>query len=127
RRSHTLGTKRHRHVTTSPLGSPSGGGPGCPEEGPLGSTPMEPVRTVVEVASRGKLVVGEPYFASGVPVVLDRKALKGAERGDLAVVASGRGRAQVERVLGPADRIESVLEGLLVERGARTGFEPFDP
>ncbi|HEY7692991.1 MAG TPA: RNB domain-containing ribonuclease [Gaiellaceae bacterium] len=88
---------------------------------------MEPVRTVVEVAGRGKLVVGEPYFSPGAPIVLDRKALHGAERGDLAVVASGRGRAKVERVLGAAKRIDSVLEGLLVERGARVRFEPFDP
>jgi ribonuclease R len=88
---------------------------------------MEPVRTVVEIASRGKLVVGDPYFAPGVPIVLDRKSLRGAERGELAVVATGRGRAKVERVLGSAERIESVLEGLLVERGARTEFEPFEP
>src|SRR5262245_14024848 len=87
----------------------------------------EPVRTVVEVASRGKLVVGEPYFAPGTPIALDRKALHGAERGDLAVVASGRGRAKVERVLGQASRIDAVLEGLLVERGARVPFEPVDP
>jgi ribonuclease R len=88
---------------------------------------VEPVRTVVEVASRGKLVVGEPYFSPGTPIALDRKSLRGAERGELAVVASGRGRAKVERVIGPADRIENVLEGLLVERGARQEFEPFDP
>jgi ribonuclease R len=88
---------------------------------------VEPVRTVVEIASRGKLVVGEPYFSPGTRIVLDRKALRGAERGELAVVVSGRGRAKVERVLGRADRIETVLEGLLVERGARTTFEPFDP
>jgi ribonuclease R len=43
------------------------------------------------------------------------------------VVTTGRGRAKVERVLGPAGRIEAVLEGLLVEKGARTGFEPNDP
>jgi ribonuclease R len=59
--------------------------------------------------------------------VLDRKSLRGAERGDLAVVATGRGRAKVEQVLGRADRIEAVLEGLLVEKGARTGFEPYEP
>jgi ribonuclease R len=87
---------------------------------------MEPARIVVEIGRRGKLVVGEPYFLPGTPIVLDRKSLHGAERGDLAVVASGRGRAKVERVLGPADRIESVLEGLLVERGVRGPFEPFD-
>jgi ribonuclease R len=88
---------------------------------------VEPVRTVVEIASRGKLVVGEPYFAPGTPIALDRKALRGAERGELAVVASGRGRAKVERVLGPAERIENVLEGLLVDRGARQEFEPYEP
>jgi ribonuclease R len=87
----------------------------------------EPVRTVVEIASRGKLVVGEPYFVPGTPIVLDKKSLRGAERGQLAVVASGRGRAKVERVIGPADRIENVLEGLLVERGARQQFEPVAP
>ena len=81
---------------------------------------------MVEVASRGKLVVGEPYFAPGTPIALDRKSLHGAERGDLAVVSSGRGRAKVERVLGPASRIEAVLEGLLVERGARAALEPVD-
>jgi ribonuclease R len=87
---------------------------------------VEPVRTVVEISSRGKLVVGEPYFSPGTPIILDRKALRGAERGELAVVASGRGRAKVERVLGRADRIETVLEGLLVERGAHRTFEPFE-
>jgi len=87
---------------------------------------VEPVRTVVEISSRGKLVLGEPYFAPGTPIALDRKSLRGAEKGDLAVVASGRGRAKVERVIGPAARIESVLEGLLVERGARSEFEPFE-
>ena len=78
------------------------------------------------MATRGKLVVGEPYFDPGTPIALDRKALRGAERGELAVVTSGRGRAKVERVLGRADRIEVVLEGLLVERGARQKFEPFE-
>ena len=43
------------------------------------------------------------------------------------MVASGRGRAKVERVLGPASRIEAVLEGLLVERGARVALEPCRP
>src|SRR4029453_247292 len=65
-------------------------------------------------------------FAPGTPIVLDRMSLHGAERGDLAVVSSGRGRAKVERVLGPAGGIEDGREGLLVERGARVEFEPFD-
>ncbi len=82
---------------------------------------------VVEIAGRGKLVVGEPYFSPGVPLVLDRKGLGGAGRGDLAVVRKGRGRARLQEVLGPAGRIESVLEGLFVEEGLRTPFEPYDP
>ena len=87
--------------------------------------PAEP-RVVVEVARRGKLVVGEPYFAPGTPIVLDAKGFGGLEQGELAVVRLGRGRARVERALGSARRIETVLEALLVERGARTAFEPHE-
>ena len=59
-------------------------------------------RIVVEVGRRGKLVVGEPYFTPGVPVVLDSKGIGDVAPGDLAVVRTGRGRARVEQVLGPA-------------------------
>jgi ribonuclease R len=86
-----------------------------------------PGRVVVEVARRGKLTVGEPFFTPGLPLVLDRKGLGDAGPGDLAVVVPGRGRARLERVLGPARWIDSVLEGLLVEAGARGGFEPYEP
>jgi ribonuclease R len=41
-------------------------------------------------------------------------------------VSTGRGRARVERIVGPAKRIENVLEALLVEEGLREGFEPHD-
>jgi ribonuclease R len=82
---------------------------------------------VVEVARRGKLVVGEPFFVPGTPLVLDRKGLGDAGPGDLAVVRPGRGRARLESVLGRANDIEAVLEGLLVHTEARTGFEPYDP
>src|SRR6266487_5903024 len=82
-------------------------------------------RAVVEIARRGKLVVGEPYFVPGVPLVLDRKGLGDAGPGDLAVVRTGRGRARLERVLGKASDIEVVLEGLLIHSGARTEFEPY--
>ncbi|HEX4520730.1 MAG TPA: RNB domain-containing ribonuclease [Gaiellaceae bacterium] len=82
---------------------------------------------VVEVGRRGKLLSGEPYFAPGVPIVLDPKGAAGSLRkGDLAVVRAGKGRARVERVLGPANRIENVLEALLVEHGASQRFEPYD-
>ncbi|MBA2474827.1 MAG: VacB/RNase II family 3'-5' exoribonuclease [Actinobacteria bacterium] len=56
--------------------------------------------------------------------MLDRKGLGDARPGDLAVVRPARGRARLERVLGPAKAIEAVLEGLLVETGARVEFEP---
>ena len=62
----------------------------------------------------------------GVPVPIDRKGSGEARPGDLAVVRTGRGRAKLERVLGRADRIETVLEALLVQEGERGGFEPFD-
>ena len=42
------------------------------------------------------------------------------------MVRKQRGRARLERSLGPADRIENVLEGLLEHEGLRREFEPFD-
>jgi ribonuclease R len=82
---------------------------------------------VVELSRRRKLVVGEPFFVPGVPIPIDRHGLGAAGPGDLVVVRTGRGRARVERVLGPADHIESVLEGLLYARGERGADEPHDP
>jgi ribonuclease R len=89
---------------------------------------MRPVSdfVVVEVARRGRLVVGEPFFTPGVPIPLDRKGLADVRPGELVVVRKGRGRARVERALGPADRIETVLEALLEQEGLRTDFEPFE-
>ena len=82
---------------------------------------------MVEVGRRGKLVVGEPYFTPGVPLVLESKGIGDLGPGDLAVVRTGRGRARVERALGSAKRIENVLDALLVEQGARVEFEPHTP
>jgi ribonuclease R len=59
--------------------------------------------------------------------VLESKGAGDLNRGDLAVVRTGRGRAHVEHALGPADHVENVLEALLVERGARVRFEPHHP
>lgn len=71
--------------------------------------------------------MGEPVFTPGVPLLVDRKGLGDAGPGDFAVLLRGRGRARLERVLGPSGHVESALEGLLVERGLREGFEPYDP
>jgi ribonuclease R len=79
------------------------------------------------VDRRGRLLVGEPYFTPGVPVMLETKGAGDLERGDLAVIAPGRGRARVVQRLGSAKRIENVLEALLVERGAGRSFEPHAP
>jgi ribonuclease R len=70
--------------------------------------------------------MGEPYFVPGTPVVVDRKGLGDAGPGDLVAVTEGRGRARVQRIVGPAKRIEHVLEALLVEHGLREGFEPHE-
>jgi len=83
-------------------------------------------RTVVELRRRGKLVVGEPVFRPEVPLMIDRNGLGDADSGDLVVIRRGPGRARLERVLGRADVIENVLEGLLVEEGLRDGFEPHE-
>src|SRR6266508_1099653 len=86
-----------------------------------------PARLIAELSRRGKLVVGEPYFTPGTPITIDRKGLRGAEIGDLVEVSTDRGRRpRVERVVGPADRIENVLEALLVEKGMREGLEPHE-
>ncbi len=71
--------------------------------------------------------MGEPYFVPGTPILLDRKGAGHARPGDLVVARKGRGRARVERALGPASSIEVVLQGLLVEEGELRGFEPYDP
>src|SRR4051812_31381517 len=83
-------------------------------------------RIVVEISKRGKLFVGEPYFTPGTPIVLDRKGLDGARQGDLAVVRPGKGRARLEKVVGPAPSLAAVLEALMGEEGLRRPFEPYD-
>jgi ribonuclease R len=82
---------------------------------------------VCELARKGKLLVAEPYFEGGVPVVVDRKGAGEASVGDLVVLRPGRGRARLERVLGPASRIEAVLEGLLWHEGVRRPHAPLPP
>jgi ribonuclease R len=63
--------------------------------------------------------VGEPFFDPRTPIVLDRKTVGDASRGDLVVVSTGRGRARIERLLGPSSHVEAVLDGLLYHTGVR--------
>ncbi len=79
---------------------------------------------MVEVGRRGRLVIGEPFFTPGVPLVLDRRGLDAVRPGQLAVIAPRRGRARLEKALGPADSVESVLEALLEQEGLVEEHEP---
>ena len=82
---------------------------------------------VCELARRGKLLVGEPFFEGGVPVVVDRKGAGEAGVGDLVVLRLGRGRARLEHVLGRSKDVEAVLEGLLWHEGVRRSHPPVPP
>jgi ribonuclease R len=79
---------------------------------------------VAELARRGKLLVGEPFFEGGVPLVVDRKGAGDASVGDLVVLRTGRGRAHLERVLGRGNDVQAVLEGLLWHEGVRRQHPP---
>ena len=81
---------------------------------------------MVEVGRRGRLVVGEPFFVPGVPLVLDKRGVSEVRPGQLAVVAPRRGRARLEKALGPADSVESVLDALLEQEGLVEQYEPHD-
>ena len=83
-------------------------------------------RLVVEVGRRGRLVVGEPFFTPGVPLVLDKKGISEVRPGQLAVVSAGRGRARLEKPLGPADSVDTVLDALLEQEGLIEQHEPHD-
>ena len=82
---------------------------------------------VCELAKRGKLLVGDPFFEGGVPIVVDRKGAGEAATGDLVLLRLGRGRAKVEQVLGRPHEIEAVLEGLLWHMEVRRPRPPLPP
>jgi ribonuclease R len=78
---------------------------------------------------RGKFLVAEPFFGPGPRLVVSRD--RRAAVGDLIVVRAGTGRngrpggrATVVRRLGRADVARDVIEGLMVDRGLRRGFDP---
>jgi ribonuclease R len=82
---------------------------------------------VAELAKRGKLLLGEPFFEGGVPVTVDRKGSGDASPGDLVVLRFGRGRAKVEAALGRPNDVGAVLEGLLWHEGVRRPHAPVPP
>ena len=78
------------------------------------------VQRVCEVHRRGRLVTAEPWFEGGSPVAVESRGSGDLSDGDLVLLRlPRRGRAQVVEVVGPSTRIECVLSGLLLERGAR--------
>jgi ribonuclease R len=76
-----------------------------------------PALKVCEVARRGKLLVGEPFFEPGLPVTLGRRGSVPAGEGDLVSVEMHGGRGRVVDVLGRPDRIGDVLHAVLVDEG----------
>jgi ribonuclease R len=78
---------------------------------------------------RGKFLVAEPFFGPGPRLVVSRD--RRVSVGDLIVVRAGTGRsgrpggrATITRRLGRADVARDVIEGLMVDRGLRRGFDP---
>jgi len=84
---------------------------------------------VAVLARQGKFFVAEPFFGPGPRLVVSRDRQLAV--GDLIVVRPGTGRngrpggrATVARRLGRAEIARDVIEGLMVDRGLRRGFDP---
>ena len=84
---------------------------------------------VAVLERRGKFFVAEPFFGSGPRLVVSRD--RNVSVGDLIVVRPGAGRngrpggrATISRRLGRADVARDVIEGLMIDRGLRRGFDP---
>ncbi len=78
---------------------------------------------------RGRFIVAEPFFEAGPRLVVTRD--RRASIGDLVVVRAGAGRngrgarrATIARRLGRPEVARDVIEGLMVDRGLRRGFDP---
>src|SRR4029453_15169485 len=56
-----------------------------------------------------------------------KRGIREVRPGQLAVVAPRRGRARVEKPLGPADSVEAVLAALLEQEGLVEEHEPHGP
>jgi ribonuclease R len=84
---------------------------------------------VAVLERHGKFLVAEPFFGPGPRLVVSRD--RQVSVGDLIVVRAGTGRngrpggrATVVRRLGRSDVARDVIEGLMVDRGLRRGFDP---
>jgi ribonuclease R len=84
---------------------------------------------VAVLERHGKFLVAEPFFGPGPRLVVSRD--RQVSVGDLIVVRAGTGRngrpggrATIVKRLGRADVARDVIEGLMLDRGLRRGFDP---
>ncbi len=84
---------------------------------------------VALLEKRGRFLIGEPFFARGGQLIVDRD--QRARPGELVLLrlggrggGRGRGHAQVERRIGRPDVARDVLEALMLDRGLRRRFDP---
>jgi ribonuclease R len=84
----------------------------------------ERATSVVLLESRGKFLVGEPFFDRGKRETIERS--KSARAGRLALITTDpRGRrSKVIKLLGRPDVARDVLEALMIERGLARRFPP---
>ncbi len=80
---------------------------------------------VAVLARRGKIYEASSAFGEEKSVYVGRKALNGAQTGDLVLLRrAGRGSGQVTRVLGKSSSLESVMEAVLAWLGVPRRFSP---
>jgi ribonuclease R len=84
-------------------------------------------RIVAVLEKRGRFLVGIPFFPRHAgdrhrSIAVDKH--RDARPGRLVVLASGRGRAKIERVLGKPDVARDVIEALMIDRGLARRFPP---
>ncbi|HEY3021944.1 MAG TPA: RNB domain-containing ribonuclease [Solirubrobacteraceae bacterium] len=80
---------------------------------------------VAVLDTRGRFLVGEPFFDRGRGVAVERD--RRARVGDLVLLrppARGRGAAKVVRTIGRPDNPRDVIEALMLDRGLARRFDP---
>jgi ribonuclease R len=88
----------------------------------------ERTTVVALLDKRGRFLIGQPFFARGPQLIVDRD--RSAGPGDLALLrigggggGRGRGHAKVVRRIGRPDVARDVIEALLLDRGLQRGFD----